>query len=328
MDDVILRFLNGEATDVEQRRLEKWRMESPDHGRRYQAIVAVWEGLGQVSTPRAATRPDPRELMKEGERRRARSRASRSRRAVLRSPWLAYGLATAASLALVLVGAWVLTRAPGGMALTTVASSAGPGGVVALTLSDGTFVRVAPGAKLDFPAAAGRRELVLDGKAFFAVASDGTPFVVRTAAGAIGVRGTRFEVHAEGDAVQVIVVEGVVQLTGTGGQVDVEAGQVGTLSGEGAPTVASVPDVWSLLEWPGGLLAFQQTSLRDVAGQLTRHFGVDVSVQDSLVANTRVTGSFAEESLPEVVDALCAVTGIRCESRGDSVLIGVPPDAR
>lgn len=327
MDDLILRYLNGEATDVEERRLEKWREDSSENQARYQEAQALWAAMGRIETPRAGTQPDARAMMIEAERRRARSRASRSRRAVLRSPWMGYGLATAATLALAFVGAqmWSVQR-ESGAALTTVESVAGPSGMLSMTLSDGTFVRVAEGAKVDFPSATGRREVVLAGKAFFAVATDesNAPFIVRTAAGEVRVHGTRFEVRAEASTVQVIVVEGVVRVLGPGGETEVRAGQVGTLDSDGVPRVLSVEDVWSLLSWPDGLLAFQDTPLADVANQLEWHFGATVRFGDSLAATRRVTGSFSDNSLADVVEALCAVTGIRCDQGENSVTLGAP----
>lgn len=326
MDELILRQLNGEVTDVEQHRLEKWRAASPGNEGRYQEVRALWEGLGTLSRSGRASTPDAPSMMAEAERRRARSRARRSRREVLRSPWIGYGVAAAAGLALAFIGlrAWT-SRGDTAVALAAVESSVGPGGIVAMTLSDGSFLRVAEGARMDFPAKAGRREVVLDGRAFFAVARARAPFVVRTAAGELRVTGTRFEVRTEGDDVRVIVVEGTVELVGPAGAADLEAGQVGTVQAGGAPRVTTVGDVWALLDWPGRLLAFQRTSLRAVAGQLAHEFGVEVRIADSLVADRRVTGSFQDDSLDEVVDALCAVTGIRCERVGSTVVLGVPP---
>jgi transmembrane sensor len=79
-----------------------------------------------------------------------------------------------------------------------------------------------------------------------------------------------------------------------------------------------------LLDWPGGLLAFQRTPLREIASQLARHFRVEVQLQDSLVATRRVTGSFQDASLDDVVSSVCAVTGIRCSHEGGVVVFGPP----
>jgi transmembrane sensor len=191
-----------------------------------------------------------------------------------------------------------------------------------MTLSDGTFVRLARGATLRFPAALGRREVVLDGRAFFAVSRSGEPFSVRTSEGDVTVLGTRFQVESGGEGLEVVVVEGVVEVAAPGGTARALADQVATVRGGGAPVVTSVADVWSRLDWPSGLLVFQGTPLSAVAAELARFYRVDVEVQDTSVAGLGITGSFQAEPLESVVEAVCAVTGIRCEVTPDGVVIG------
>jgi ferric-dicitrate binding protein FerR (iron transport regulator) len=82
-------------------------------------------------------------------------------------------------------------------------------------------------------------------------------------------------------------------------------------------------DVWTLLEWPAGLLLFQATPLREVAGEIGRHFGRPVEV-DSTVARRRVTAWFEDESLDEVVSAVCLVAGVKCEVRAARVRMTAP----
>ena len=324
MDELILRQLNGEATDVEEHRIEKWRVVSFENEARYREMSVLWEGLGTVVRHGRARRPDVDAIVAEAERRRSWGQWSRARRAFLRSPWLAYGIATAAVLVLALFGVRDWRAGLGvGVALSAVESSVGPGRVVAMTLSDGTFLRVAEGAKLDFPAEVGRREVVLDGRAFFAVASGESPFVVHTHSGDVRVHGTRFEVRAQAHELRVVVVEGTVDVISAQGTTMLRAGQVATVRDGEAAEVVTVGDIWTLLDWPSGLLAFQRTPLGDVAGQLARHFGVDVRIEDSVAAGMRVTGSFEGDSLHQVVDAVCAVTAVRCEQRGDTVVMGV-----
>lgn len=323
MDELILRHLSGETTDVERHRLEKWRESSPTNESRFQELRALWDRLEEASpSSPPSPLPDAGALMAEAERRRARSRAKRSRMAVLRSPWTGYGIAAVViMIALFGVRTW-RTLEHEGTALATVASSVEPGRVMAMTLSDGSILRLAEGSRVDFPASMGQREVTLEGKAFFAVAAGTVPFVVRTAMGELTVRGTRFEVTVDGQELRVVVVEGTVEMAGPGGAVEVGRGQVGTVRAGDAPRVVTVDDVWDLLDWPGGLLTFQSTPLRDVAGQIARHFGVDVRIADSSVVARRVTGSFGDDSLDDVVDAVCAVTGIRCIRRGDVVFLG------
>ncbi len=333
MDELILKYLGGEATDVEVRRLKDWRAASPENERRVRELEAIWAGLGRIPTATHGPRPRVEDLVGEAEARRARSRSKQSRRAFVRSGWAGYGLAAAAILVLVLVGTSIWgdgpTRAP---ALAPVRSAVGVGQVVTMTLSDGSYVHLAEGARLDFPAEAGRREVVVDGRAFFAVARAPDPFTVRTPIAELTVRGTRFEVRTGGDLLRLVVVDGIVDVAGPGGRARVVGGQVATVRTGGAPEVATVEDVWPLLDWPGGVLAFQRTPLRDVARELARYYGVEVAVPDSAVAALRVTGSFHGDSLTEVVDAVCAVTGIQCDRTGSRIVLGAPggqaPDGR
>jgi transmembrane sensor len=201
--------------------------------------------------------------------------------------------------------------------LTSLSSSFMAGSVVTMVLSDGSVVRFRPGTQVQFPPSADRH-VVLSGTAFFAVASGERPFVVETDGGEVTVHGTRFEVRSEGTETRVVVVEGVVGLSGAAGSAEVSAGQVAYVTKGSAPRVLDRDDPWSLLEWEGGLLLFQETPLAEVADELGRHFGRRVRL-DQAVAERRITAWFGDEPWEEVVSALCLVAGARCEV-GDSVV--------
>lgn len=263
--------------------------------------------------------------MEEAERRRGTSRSRAARRALLRSPWAGYGLAAAAVVVAAFVGLDAWKERARGHGLSPVESSAGEGEVVAMTLSDGTFVRLARGATLRFPAAEGRREVVLEGRAFFAVSRSGEPFLVRTPRGDVTVLGTRFQVKSNGEGLEVVVVEGLVEVAAPGGTARALADQVATVREGAAPVVTSVTDVWSRLDWPAGLLVFQGTPLATVAAELGRFYGVDVEVLDTSAGGLGITGSFQGEPLEAVVEAVCAVTGIRCEVTPEGVVLGALP---
>ena len=169
----------------------------------------------------------------------------------------------------------------------------------------------------------GRRAVSLEGKAVFAVAPGTEPFTVETATGSALALGTRFEVATSNDGARVVVVEGTVVLSGgAGGSTSAPAGSVGVLPATGAPTVRATPDPCALLDWPGGLLLFQATPLADVARELERRFGTDVTLADPSLAARRVTAWFDEESLEQVLEAICTVTAVSCRVGPESAVIG------
>ena len=69
--------------------------------------------------------------------------------------------------------------------LFPVESSSSPGDITTLGLSDGSVARMMPETRVEFPATLDRREVVLEGKAFFAVTAGPIPFVVRTHLGEV-----------------------------------------------------------------------------------------------------------------------------------------------
>ncbi|MFC1660949.1 FecR family protein [Gemmatimonadota bacterium] len=323
MDELIVKQLRGEATDIEVRQLDHWRAESPENEEEYRAFLSLWNQACEPEMVVVGPAPVLAEIVREGDARRARGHARAARRAVLRSPWAAYGLTAAAVAALVfLTFSSDAERGPSTHGLFPVESSSSPGDIMTLGLSDGSVVRMMPETKVEFPATLDRRELVLDGKAFFAVAPNPIPFVVRTHMGEVTVQGTRFEVLTDGDELRLVVVEGTVRLETESAVAEVGPDQVVYLDRGSAPRVVDHGDVWSVLDWTDGLLIYEATPLSTVAEELSRHFGRAVTIVDEALKPIRITAWFEDESIEEVVSAVCLVVGAVCEVGESEVTIG------
>lgn len=321
MDELIIRYLRGEATEFEVRQLEHWTAESKENERQFIETRRLWLMLDEMENPAVDPPPALTRVVETAERRRRRIRARETRRAALRSPWAGYGLAAAAVVTTLFLGVRGVRDEPlPESTLTPVESTSGSGNVMTMSLTDGSVVRLAPDARIEFPPASGRREVVLEGRAFFAVTESDTPFVVHTDLGEVSVHGTRFEVAAEESELRTIVLEGVVSVSGRAGSLRLEAGQIAYLGREGIPRMAESEDYWAMLDWPGGLLVFQETPLAQVAGEIGRHFGRTVRVADEEIGRLRITAWFQDEPLGEVVSAVCLIAGVRCGADGDELI--------
>jgi transmembrane sensor len=189
-----------------------------------------------------------------------------------------------------------------------------------VTLGDGSFVRLAQGSTLREWAAEGRREVSLEGRAFFAVTRDEErPFVIRTEGGEITVLGTRFQVDAEDGQVETVVVEGLVRVSNDEGSVEVTAGSRARMKDGEEPLVEEMEDAFSLLEWQDGTLLFQATPLIDVAAEVSRHYGRPLGVQSPELGRRRVTAWFQGEPFEAVAESICIVTEAICRTEGESV---------
>jgi len=335
MEEIILRYLSGQASPFEEERLKKWRAADPANEAQFESLAQVWV----LSEPPPPGTSDPAEVLElaeavmvEAEARRAAgaggspvtvrpAQPRRLTRAVL--PW---GALLAASLAAISLGIRSHgdgeEQAPTPQTPVSIALTA-----QTLRLDDGSFVRLAPGSQLQASLGRDRRIVHLEGRAFFAVAPDrDRPFLVQVGSGQVSVLGTRFEVSEAGGNLRTVVVEGLVAVATTEGEVEVPAGSVGHARPGSPPVAERVPDVLSLLDWPGGLLVFHDTPVRDVAREVERHFRTPILVDPLTGGNPRVSASFeGDESFEEILETLCSVTGSECTISSDSAVI-VPPD--
>jgi len=305
-----VNFLRGQATELERRRVEHLRSSSPPESEvEFQEISETWSAFEGMGDGTIGPPPSAGAIARAAGRRRSRARWLAS----LRSPAAVLGLAAAAALVLLVPWDRLGRReAPPAGGLTAIETTLGPSGMVTLGLSDGSFVRITRDTRIEFPRGARHRDVVLDGRGFFAVARDSIPFVVRTEVGTVAVLGTRFEIDVDERTLRVVVLEGNVRLSGPGGQAEVSSGQVGYVSGRMPPRVVGSDDVLSLLDWPGGLLLFRETPLAQVAEEIARHFGRTVTVGDERLGRLRITAWFGDETLEEVTAAVCLTVGARC----------------
>lgn len=248
-----------------------------------------------------------------------------ARSATARRIWQRTPARIAAALMLVVgsLATWrAMTSARGG------SLSAPIGRDVTATLPDGTRLTLAAGSRARWTASYGdkRRDIALDGEAFFDVVHDSAkPFRVRSRDAVVEDIGTRFVVRAwpELPAVEVAVEEGLVALTDSvHARVDrgtvLRAGERGRLASGGQVRITS--DAEAAIAWTRGQLAFDNEPLRTVLPAISRRFNVDVRA-DSALATRLLSARFAAQSLPEVLDAIAVSLDIRVVTSGRTITL-------
>lgn len=174
-----------------------------------------------------------------------------------------------------------VTTAPEEALLNTMLIASTPrGGTYKFILPDGTEVWLNADTKLSFPYrfASNRREVLLEGEAYFEVAKDNAkPFIVKTAKQQVSVLGTHFNIKEYNDEAEVktTLLEGSVKVTPNGGQGKIlSQGQQATITAqkfEVRPT-----DINSVIAWKNGDFLFSGQNIEEVMRTISRWYDVQI----------------------------------------------------
>lgn len=310
MDELILAALQERIAPGDAAQLDAWRRASPHNEAHYRTMARIW-GMAARADPLepVGVPAPPLRVLRPGRPRAGRVASIARRKAWQR--WAAAALATAAILFIVVRVSRHPTAAVDGFGASEFVTKEAE--MVTASLDDGSVVRLAPASRLRVVPVAHRREVWLDGEAFFAVARDSArPFAVRTRAGSVEVLGTRFDLHVVGDELRLVVTEGRVALVSGAHRRMVLAGQIARVRNGGPPEVEGAVDVDSLLAWTQGFIAFQNTPLHQVAREIERRYDVRVLLPDSTIASRAVTAWFTNQDFEQVLSAICRAVDAHC----------------
>ncbi|CAN5351906.1 FecR domain-containing protein [soil metagenome] len=249
-----------------------WLEADAAHASAYAAVERMWSELDAVSDPSPAIMPSRRPANDD-----APVRGTIARRKG-RPAWLYPTLAAAAAV-IVVVGAWPILIP--GVSTQGYQTTDAPRTIV---LSDGSQIDMNRHSDLTVRMASSHRDVVLkDGEAAFDVTHDSArPFVIRSGDHDVRVLGTAFNVLNHDGHFSVGVRRGVVAVTPSGQNavVRLTAGQKIDQAGSSTP-VMSQTDPAGVSAWRGGVLIYRNSTLGEVAQDLSRYLDKPVTVSPS-----------------------------------------------
>jgi len=160
-----------------------------------------------------------------------------------------------------------------------------------LELSDGTVVWVNAGSTLSYPTrfAASKRELTLEGEAFFEVSHDAKrPFTVRVKGLDIKVLGTAFNVNTFGAAVKTALVRGKVALNAGSKSLVLLPGDLGSYQ-QGRELSKEVSDLKVYTAWKDDEIYFDNSTLEEIAFRLKREYNLSFNFESPELAKLHFT---------------------------------------
>jgi len=203
------------------------------------------------------------------------------------------------------------------------------GGEYSLLLSDGTRVVLNSMSKLVYPVSftGKKREITLEGEAYFEVAKDKTrPFMVNIKGLQVEVLGTSFNIKAYSDDYQSIttLVEGKVKLNSvfqTSNVSYLEPDQQAIFDTSTKGIIIQKIDAQQVIQWITGKYAFTNQTLDEIMKTLSRWYDFQYKFENESLKNIRFEGGLNKyESIDPILDILRKTRKVSVSVKGKEIL--------
>ncbi|WP_347987706.1 FecR family protein [Methylomonas sp. AM2-LC] len=141
------------------------------------------------------------------------------------------------------------------------------------------------------------------------------PFAVTAGNGRIRDIGTRFDVYAQNNRVDIAVLEGEVAIATHADKkgVSLTAGQAATYDADGKLNATAMPDPLMLTAWERGKLIFADQPLAEVLSQIARYHTVEFQIADPKLRDLKISGTFKTANLQLLLETLEAGFPIKAQ---------------
>ena len=201
-----------------------------------------------------------------------------------------------------------------------------------VTLEDGTLVHLNYNSRLIYPEKFGdRRDVILDGEAYFMVAKDKSrQFVVHTPQGDIKVYGTEFWVNTRADAqasqpstvsCQLALVSGSISFTPANGkEAMLKPGQ--ELSIVNSQLSITDVDTAPYVAWNTGNFVFDDCPLEQLTDVLARWYGMKVRFYSDSSRHILFTGILSRYAdVMTSLESISAVANVEITIEGNTIIV-------
>ena len=305
----------------------EWLAADPDHAEAYQQRQETWKHLDILADWRPEHSLKTNRDLLDGDKAKQPTQ----------NKYLVWALATAAVLTLgCLLGLSILTNGFSGSLKLSAGEYAL--GYERHVLEDGSTVELNLGSQATVDFSKDRRLVVLEsGEAYFTIAKDPKrPFFVMANGVSVQAVGTVFNVQIRNDSIDVLVTEGRVRVQPEDydGSSEEDNARVRELTA-GQQTIydfdtdVCCPEVTTLsdaelenkLTWLKQVLYFDAAPLSDIVFEFNRRNYRKLVIEDPTIEDTRLTVTIRPNNIDDFVELLPAISDIRAERMGDSVII-------
>ncbi len=322
-ENIIKKFLEGNATPHEKRMLSNWLKEDPRREEIFYFQVSKRENEGLQYLPETDSKIEAYEKFLIGQKRISEVGFNKYQNDPVHSISFNRNWWWAAAVTLLLSASFFFLNDSFFYKTYTTQN----GMIRSVTLQDGSKVTLNANSSIKVPrgfVGNESRGIWIKGEAFFEVTrkSKRMKFIVHTDNVDIEVLGTKFNINNRHGKTEVMLAEGKVVLVAKDQKTLImKPGEQVSIQGEQGLFQKLVVKPEKYKAWQYNKLVFENTPLAEVAQIIQDYYGVKVIVSDSLLATRQFTGTLPNNDLEVIFLALSAAYKIEIEHQEDRFIL-------
>ena len=310
MEDLLIKYIVGEADAAERKQLEDWMAADPENLKSYERVKTIWENS---KIPGIAATPDVAAAWQQFKVRRAQAADTPGAEMQLRKggQWKKVSMAAAVVL-IVLTGFLFYWNSP--VQYETLAQSE------TVTLPDESVITLNNHSKLSYTRAFNKKErtVKLEGEGFFDVAKNPEkPFLIHVEDVSIMVLGTSFNVRSAGDLTEVSVETGIVKVTRGKDTYTLKANEKLVLGKRSQQAEVGKIENKLYQYYRTNVFVCDSTPLQDLVNCLSHAYGVTIKVENPLLTRQHLTSKYPKtDSVQNILENVALTLSARLEKQG------------
>ncbi|WP_317896758.1 FecR family protein [Aurantibacillus circumpalustris] len=328
IDDLIAKFLSGEAGKEESNQLEAWMESDPENrvyfedAKKMFAQIDNFKIAHRVNTVKAWEKLNER-ISSETEAQEESKIIPLFRRSSFFRSAASLLLITALAL---LVNYFLGNSSPDPTVLTATSQ------VLDKKLPDGSTVTINKNSEIAYVMHDKVREVKLKGEAFFEVVhNEEAPFEIMIDDIIIKDIGTSFNVKAfpESNTIEVLVESGEVYFYSTSQKgVNLVKGEKATYNKTTKQFVKLTPSpTENIASYKSKVFYFKGNILREVVNQVNEVYGSSIVLGDPRLGNCRLSTMFHDAPLDTIVEIISETLDLKIERKGEKIILNGTPCA-
>lgn len=200
-----------------------------------------------------------------------------------------------------------------------------------VSLPDGTALTLNAQTTVRYNLADGKRQVSIDGEAFFEVARDPEhPFVVSADGMTVTCLGTSFDVRNYSDEsnASVVLRDGKVRVNARDADLTMEPGSRVLMDRQTLALSKHTVTPSDYTAWLNGEIKFNNQTLEEIAAELSRNYNIDLVITSDELKQERFNGYLGRSSLRNILDVLCLASDMSYHVDNDTMVYIYPRKKR